>query len=873
MASKQNPRLSHAAGATSYSAVYADDGQSNDQSGAPAANAIRKIRYNEFGVERIAEFDDEHLTKSGIFQSNSSKGHGEYGDRIRAIQLRKQGWGKADIAKDLGRPEKFVAKWWQMEEKQVPRPAGVHQYLTLKMDSEGNRTNRKDLWRDVEIVRSFVSDTQGIYKDIVEATSWNATASETKDFRTASYHLRYDRDGNMKWSSMKNGKYYHGDNAKMDVVVEKLFKKVGISDLNTPLGLYWFSDGDACVGSHRHYFWTARIAFGGERIMTVDKTPVLLREGDLVIIGPQRHGIPPMPDATGGSLRISVPIPMPEEAKQAEQHHHAEGHTRQEADSDWTQEGIEQLVAMGFDSTTAAGALQVYGGSVERAADALLSGNEDLLAAFAIQGGAEWEGEESWGATDHGGWEDGEGYGDEMEWDAEDDQWEAYAAGAERGGGLQEQFEEYEKMLQIDDAEKAWDGYGDLMHNGFRRANLNLDMMGPQTVFSIGTGALSEKQFFDLLARHSITVLYDFRPSDYRDEVHAGSPHFEVRKLKSTARTRGIWYRHVPVGKESAFGMLRHLKSEEVQHILVELVWQAKHRGPTVFVGRELDWRMDNRLVIAEELVSHGHHVSHIDAAGSIEVHNKGVEIPDFIVQEEARLRKVQAKRQAGELQRPTKSAVDRSTEAVARSLAIEKEQVDISAELRDAENQSDLNRLQKKVVRMQMAENKKEVGLSKKNLVQVPGYVLAAAQEEQARLVAKKAQKEQNKASAAAAGKSADVETADDDMTSDPTASSSSAVAPLSTAAPSSASQAPSAGSSSMADVGDAAVVRLGRRGRWGGASSSSGAGYSAESSAAQPVAADAQRVEPTFEKDQAPPVAESRWARRSSAARTTDS
>ena len=76
---------------------------------------------------------------------------------------------------------------------------------------------------------------------------------------------------------------------------------------------------------------------------------------------------------------------------------------------------------------------------------------------------------------------------------------------------LQEQFEEYERLLEIDDAERGWDGYGDLMHNSVRRANLNLDMLGPQTLYSVGAAAQTEKQFFELLSLHSIRILYDFR--------------------------------------------------------------------------------------------------------------------------------------------------------------------------------------------------------------------------------------------------------------------------------------------------------------------------------------------------------------------------
>lgn len=196
------------------------------------------------------------------------------------------------------------------------------------------------------------------------------------------------------------------------------------------------------------------------------------------------------------------------------------------------------------------------------------------------------------------------------------------------------------------------------------------------------------------------------------------------------------------MGRETAFGVLRHLQSDEVQHILVELTWQAKHKGRTAFLGPEEDWQADGRVALAEELVKHGHRVCHIRRDGALEKHSAGTQMPDFLVQEEARLRKIHAQRQAGELHRPEKSAVDRSTEAVARSLASEKTQVDVSAELRDAENQDALVKAQKRMVRLQVSANKKEPGLGKKELVGVPSHIAREAAAVRERLEAKKADK-----------------------------------------------------------------------------------------------------------------------------------
>ena len=676
---------------------------------------------------------------SGTFESHTSSAHGEYQDRLRAIHLRKQGWTKSDIAKDIGRSERFVARWWQLEPLAVPRPPGVHQYLAHSMSEK--KVDRTDMWRGVEVVRGFFKDTLGLYDEVVSSfTTWKQGASETKDFRTASYFLRYDREGKMRMMTMKSAGYAHGVVPRLDVLVSKIHQKIKVTDPNHGAGMYWFSDGDASVGSHRHVFWSARVALGAERIMMVDKTPILMQEGDLVIIGPQRHGVPSMPEISEGSLRISVPFKPQKkgsgakETKQSDEttktgkNHDSVSGSESEAweydqneDDQWegnNSHDLQTLTAMGFDVAASATALQVCG-SLERAIDALT--NEDF--AEMLKGEMSIESD------------------DVDESLARRLQMEELQEDNTQDAQLQEQFEEYERLLEIDDAEKAWDGYGDLMHNSMRRANLNLDMLGPQTLFSIGAAAQTEKQFFELLSLHSIRILYDFRPTDYRDELRCQQPHFEIRILKSNCRQRHIHYRHVAVGRETAYGTLKHLQSDEVQHILVELVWQAKHGGRTAFLGLEEDWRADGRVALAEELVKHQHRVHHIRGDGSIEEHQEswsGQVLPDFLLQEEGRLRKIHAQRQAGELQRVEKS-VDRSTEAVARSLATEKTQIDVSAELRDAENQDALARAQKRMVRLQVSANKKEAGLGKKQLIGVPSHIAREAAAVRERLDAKK--------------------------------------------------------------------------------------------------------------------------------------
>eukprot|EP00913_Durusdinium_trenchii_P009616 g9034.t1 len=276
---------------------------------------------------------------------------------------------------------------------------------------------------------------------------------------------------------------------------------------------------------------------------------------------------------------------------------------------------------------------------------------------------------------------------------------------AETAALLQQQFEEYEQQMNRADAER-WHGKGDLMESNFARENLSLPTMDKVTCWSIGHGQITEKAFFELLQLNSIRVLYDFRASDHRGDVRAPCEHFAVRALKSSCRMRGIVYKHVALGRESAYGILKHVQTDEAQHALIELAWHAK-RQKTCFLGFDPDWHLDARQVVADEMLRAGHRVWHIAHAGEAEEHGPvNRKLPDFLVQEEERLRKLEKQRQAGELLRPEKS-VDRSSEAVASKLMQPSKEplafrIDAMDELRAASNQMELERVQRNLARQQ---------------------------------------------------------------------------------------------------------------------------------------------------------------------------
>eukprot|EP00929_Paragymnodinium_shiwhaense_P105635 TRINITY_DN70689_c0_g1_i1.p1 TRINITY_DN70689_c0_g1~~TRINITY_DN70689_c0_g1_i1.p1 ORF type:complete len:1087 (-),score=322.18 TRINITY_DN70689_c0_g1_i1:443-3703(-) len=839
-------------------------------------NIVRVYRWNEFGKEVTTEFDESHFELSGHFESNSSAGHKEFQDRIRCIHFRREGKDRAEIARVLGRSEKFVSKWWQKEEKEVPRPWGVHEYLSKEMGQKTFQTSASmgkesesstaTWWRDVEIKRKFYTDP-AIYDEILNNTAWATNVARTRDFSTGASHLKYDKEGNLKRQSNQSAKYTKGTSPAFDKCIQKLFAEYGIMDRTSGISVNWYPDGDAMLGSHRHDCWTALFSFGYERILTIDKTPVLCQDGDLVIFGTQRHGVPVMPEITEGRITIPVffypdhlqmkkqwqTLTDPEDPRASRELLALERENTLASgpldEATWSAperaSALSTLLQLGFQVHVAKEALRSRNFDVDEAAEALLmagaAASEDLLplpdaeaAALAGASEASKEGRNRWGRRNIADSESacstaapstgasssssssssscpppavvaaaqkGEASAraeaamqDEgcdgccaVAPDVEDDdaalalrlqleQEDDWPAGASSsagpvddasaalamqleeedrmaGGGMSDelrmaQFEVYEEQMKREDAED-WHGHGDLMQGGRQREHLSLPSMDKTTCYTMGHGRLSEKDFYELLSLHSIRVLYDFRASDHRGDVHAPAQRFSVRTLKQVCKARGIAYKHVALGRETAYGILAHIGTDEAQHALIELVWQAKRRR-TAFLGFDEDWRLDHRQVIAEELIKHGHVIKHIDSSGGIEEHRAGQKFPDFILQEEEKLRKLEKMRHAGELQRVEKSAVDRSAEAVASRLDRPADVIDAMEEMRRAGNQTELVQVQRKLARVQrIAEKKGE--LANKVLTSIPQWILDEAKEQEAWIAQKKAEKVEKLQQAAA--------------------------------------------------------------------------------------------------------------------------
>lgn len=764
---------------------------------------LRTYKWIQFkGHEEVTEFDEQHFAAEGIFSQNSSQGHKEYQDRLRTIHLRKEGLDKAQIAAALGRSERFVAKWWQKENKEIPRPWGVHEYLTKDMGRNSNgvgATNGATMvedsvqdtatwWRDVEVKRKFADDPV-IYEEILQNTEWKASNARTRDFATGAYHLKYDQRGNIRWEGHQNGKYQPGLSPATDKILQKLFAEYGIADRTSGIITNWYPDGQGNLGSHRHDCWTALFSFGHERILTIDNTPLLMQDGDLCIFGTQRHGVPIMPEITEGRITLVVffypndmqkkgmwqtitdPETMTTSPAFGRMLHdqHLNLQNEKELLTPQFEKELLALQVLGFSSSDAMVALRSAQGDVDRAAELLLlSGAAPEMTLEAPKernppfGGRFQRRRVGAVSPGHGTSsastdvppteEDDEQLARRLQEEVEasgamsDAEVAALAMQLDELDGfadpslLAAQFQEYDEKFTMDDAEK-WNGHGDLMHSPFSREHLSLEKMDPVTLYSVGHGDMLEKDFWEMLQCHSIRVLYDIRPTDYRGEFHSRHQRFSIASLRGQCRARGVFFKSMPIGRESAYGTLAHVRSDEGRHTLVELAWQAK-RKRTAFLGSEELWKDDNRQVIAEELVKAGHEVQHVRSDGSTEKHLPGIQYPDWLLREEDRLKLLEKKRQAGEAgEKVHKSRLERSSEAVAARLARPTDELDAMTELRLAANQRELVVAQRKLARYQRLADEKGL-LANKVLKNVPEWVREDALKQAQWVAAKKKEK-----------------------------------------------------------------------------------------------------------------------------------
>lgn len=188
--------------------------------------------------------------------------------------------------------------------------------------------------------------------------------------------------------------WYRGECEALDELVFKVVQDFNLPDPGAMHGdtarytvkMNWYPDGMAQVTDHRHDNWTILVSLGAPRVLNVDYARVLMDDGDVILFGTQKHGVPVAAPTQGGRLSLVMMFSPDQQVERAACHLaglHVKGfqyidrpkNVPEEDDEEGlciTYEEVNSLCALGFPEIDVEQALLACDGDSTAAANLLL---------------------------------------------------------------------------------------------------------------------------------------------------------------------------------------------------------------------------------------------------------------------------------------------------------------------------------------------------------------------------------------------------------------------------------------------------------------------------------------------------------------------
>lgn len=211
-----------------------------------------------------------------------------------------QGKTKSEVARILQIQHNVVERNWNIHPSQINPPRGVAPYVReyelflLKIKFEP--------FKPVQLIRNFAPRT-GLYNILRKELNWVPAVLRKRNKDTGTVTVTQKKTGkrmNCSFRSLRTGV------PALDELLESVRISLNIQDPDAYLVCNYYANGRSTIGNHQHDFWSAILTFGASRVMLVDNRPVVLHDGDLIVLGTQKHGIPKQPHIKQGRVSIAV---------------------------------------------------------------------------------------------------------------------------------------------------------------------------------------------------------------------------------------------------------------------------------------------------------------------------------------------------------------------------------------------------------------------------------------------------------------------------------------------------------------------------------------------------------------------------------------
>jgi len=226
--------------------------------------------------------------------------YADYKNLFRIQYWKNQGMSPRQVAHIIHLDVSEVREYWDTHPSTVKphsrfqRKVKLYELNLLKMNFEP--------FKPVQLIRNFAPKS-GLYNILRREINWEPAM--TRRFNRVTKEVTYhdmSAQGRMVsgFDSLRSGI------EKLDSILESVQASLEIADPTARLLLNKYSSGRAKIGEHEHDFWSAILSFGASRVMFIEKQPVVLHDGDLLVLGTHRHGIPKQPKIQQGRISVAI---------------------------------------------------------------------------------------------------------------------------------------------------------------------------------------------------------------------------------------------------------------------------------------------------------------------------------------------------------------------------------------------------------------------------------------------------------------------------------------------------------------------------------------------------------------------------------------
>lgn len=162
-----------------------------------------------------------------------------------------------------------------------------------------------DPCRPAQILRRFVQSSEPLENcsALSACLSWDPAPALKRDYETGEVW-----DTGRKLLREKAVSSLQTGVPAVDAAITQIVDIFGIDDPGAYLLCNKYKDGRSFIAPHQHDFWSATFSFGASRIFLLDKQPILLEDGDVLVFGSQRHSVPKQLDPRQSGERVSLSL-------------------------------------------------------------------------------------------------------------------------------------------------------------------------------------------------------------------------------------------------------------------------------------------------------------------------------------------------------------------------------------------------------------------------------------------------------------------------------------------------------------------------------------------------------------------------------------